>query len=664
MNTLLHRLPLVYKFVLALVLPLLATAYFGLAGILERMDTMRAATGPQATTALAQQAAALLHELQRERGYSSGHVVTKDGRIRPKLDAQRVLVDKQREQFTVFVNQADPDLIGSALLEQARALLPYFAETVGMRNEINERKISSYDVVRRYTELISELIKLIDTATGFGSSDAGVRTPAVYNVLIRLKETAGIERAVITAALNADTIYAEVYERLAALEADERTYYKMVELVGESAVRERLAEAYSSGELQRRISEIRSAITLHGDVKSIDPFEWFDLKSRQIGLVKEVEDEMTNALIARAGEMHAEARAALISYLAVVVLSAVLASIATILIARSILSPLARTLRVLGSDQNNLTRRLDVPGSDEFSRLNRAFNDSLASTEQLVSSIRRTAQSVGIASREIAQGNDDLASRTEQQSTALVEIASSLEEITATVRNTADHARSAQAVSSEVAAQADEATRVSTAARAAMQRIHEANQRVTSIVAAIDSIAFQTNLLALNASVEAARAGEHGRGFAVVAAEVRKLSSRSANEAEQIRNLVADNVASINEGQKLVATTGETLEAIAVRVKQMATQIAEISTAADEQSAGIGQINQAVSQLEQMIQQNAALVEETAAASQSLDDQVADMSDEIDRFKVSDEISAHHPAAADTETYAAGQKLLLSGATA
>src|SRR5690606_18354935 len=124
----------------------------------------------------------------------------------------------------------------------------------------------------------------------------------------------------------------------------------------------------------------------------------------------------------------------------------------------------------------------------------------------------------------------------------LEETASSMEEMTATVRQNADNAQTANKLATAAKARAEAGGEVVRNAVQAMSEINAASRKIADIIGVIDEIAFQTNLLALNAAVEAARAGEQGRGFSVVASEVRNLAQRSATAAREIKQLIEDNM--------------------------------------------------------------------------------------------------------------------------
>ncbi|WP_404375424.1 methyl-accepting chemotaxis protein [Vreelandella aquamarina] len=282
----------------------------------------------------------------------------------------------------------------------------------------------------------------------------------------------------------------------------------------------------------------------------------------------------------------------------------------------------------------DLSMRLALERNDEVGQAAQAFNRMMDTFEGMVAQIRESAESIATSSRQIAAGNENLSQRTDQQAASLAETASSLEQITATVKQTADYADQAKGASGSVDERARSAGDVAKRTTAAMSDIRQASEKITSIIKAIDDIAFQTNLLALNASVEAARAGEQGRGFAVVAQEVRKLAGRSAEEAAQIRHLVDDSVQKVSEGEQLVTASSHHLQDIINSLAEVTRYVTEIADATKEQSTGIEQINRAISQLDQVTHQNARLVQDAASASHTLDERASDMQTLVSRFNV------------------------------
>ena len=327
-------------------------------------------------------------------------------------------------------------------------------------------------------------------------------------------------------------------------------------------------------------------------------------------------------------------RATILSY-SLMLLGAVVAVAAGVLVSRSITRPLdaavAAARSVAGGD---LRTTISVKSDDETGQLLQALKDMSASLQRIVLQVRGGAETIAVASDEIAQGNLDLSARTERQAGALEETASSMEELTSTVRQNADNATQASTLAVSACDVAARGGQVVQQVVGTMAAISDSSRRITDIIGVIDAIAFQTNILALNAAVEAARAGEQGRGFAVVASEVRTLAQRSATAAKEIKQLIGESAARVDDGNRLVGEAGATMGEIVDSVRRVMDIIGEISAAGREQSMGIAQVNQAVTEMDGATQQNAALVEQAAAAAQSLREQTVALNRVVSVFKV------------------------------
>jgi len=370
-------------------------------------------------------------------------------------------------------------------------------------------------------------------------------------------------------------------------------------------------------------------------VKEIRPAQkkWLDALD-QLGAV---EDKLN-------GQTQSDAEAAFASarnfMLVLLVLAVAMGIVAATVITRGLLKQLGGepdyTAKIAGSiAEGDLSIAIDTQSTDSGSLLSemKQMRNSLV---DIVSQVRRGTHTISTASHEIAAGNVDLSSRTELQASSLEKTASAMEELTSTVKQNADNAREANHLAATASDVARKGGDVVSQVVGTMGEINSSASKIADIIGVIDGIAFQTNILALNAAVEAARAGEQGRGFAVVASEVRNLAQRSAAAAKEIKQLIGDSVEKIGRGSKLVGQAGETMDEVVASVKRVTDIMSDIASASAEQSAGIEQVNLSIIEMDGMTQQNAALVEQAAAASQSLQDQAAELQRVVSIFKLAE----------------------------
>jgi methyl-accepting chemotaxis protein len=572
------------KLAVLVIIPMLGLGYFAISESWNRLVAYRNASEVGELVEVSVAASALVHEVQKERGMTAGFVGSQGERFAAELPVQQRLTDQSLQALRTRLERFDVDAHDASIRTSLDAALARVGELAGWRQRARALGADAAGVIGEYTAANGLFLDLIGRMASVSQDPRIARLMVGYINLLRTKERAGIERALLTNAFAADTFqgHAALYRDFVTQVGAQAAHATVFLIQATDEERRVFEEQMSKPEVREAEALRQTALEGLGAASlGVDPKHWFGLQTQKIDQLLQVEQKVAQDLLALAGQRAGQAVRAL----------GMMAGIALLLIGVTI---------VFGY---LLARGIVRSVTEIGTRLNSA------------------AQQILDASQQVAGSSQSLAEGSSEQAAGLEETTSTLEEIASMTRRNADHTVHVE----RTAEQAQDNTRRGEQAMEHMveriNAIKESSDKTARIIKTIDEIAFQTNLLALNAAVEAARAGDAGRGFAVVAEEVRNLALRSAQAAKDTSTLIEESQERAEQGVSASGEVQSLLREILQAVETVNGVVKEVAAASQEQLRGVEQITTAMTQMDQVTQANAANAEENAAASEELSSQ-------------------------------------------
>ncbi len=607
------------KIFILLFFPLLGFLGIGLNAIVSSLSTNNEMEQLSKYTKLSSVYSELVHELQKERGMTAGFLGSKGVKFAYKLPSQRQNTSSISDKRLTYwqSNQFDN--------KQVQQLNDTINQRLNMldqiRSNVDNLSIPISDALAFYTKT-NELLLSVSTIISTISTDANItkETVAYYNFL-QGKERAGIERAVLTGTFASGKFNSGVYQKFIRFLSEQNTYFYSFNAFASNENKSYFSQKQNAPSIKEVIKLRKIAIdNATSDKLNVDASFWFEQATKRIGVLKNIEDKLTNSLLILTKETQNNAFNSLIYYVISSLAILLLVALFSFYIMKELHNQVADLTSVMSkvSDGNDLTVRAKFTGKSELGLISTALNLTLEKFSGAMSEISTSSTMLAAASEETSQTCEHNSRSLVEQQDEITLIATAIEELSATVKEVAGNTQLAADSAKEADEQAQGGAGVVQESYHSIERLaeeinnlalritslHESSNNITSVVDVIKSVAEQTNLLALNAAIEAARAGEQGRGFAVVADEVRTLAQRTQQSTSEIEGFISALQADANSAYSVIEKS-----------QKMAENAVENSKNVEQT---LGAITHSISTIFSMTEQVAVAVEEQAMVTQDV----------------------------------------------
>ncbi|MGI5491887.1 nitrate- and nitrite sensing domain-containing protein [Microtetraspora malaysiensis] len=345
---------------------------------------------------------ALTHELQLERDMSIRYVALdrRRGAFLSPVRRQQGAVDTAVEQVRVKM-QAATDAFGGIGRQDVVRARGRLGEMPALRETVLESELPPLPAITKYSILISDLLRLYDTAAeGVVDEDLNASIKALGS-LVRAKEEVSKQRALLAVGLARQQLDPAELDAFTAARAGQESELAAFFAEASTAQRQFYSDTVTGQKIdraaflaERALSMAKSGRLIRALDRGSDEQRWFDAASFQTDSMRKVGEALTDTIIAKSTTLEQEARSGAVSNIVLVIGLLLVVVLITTVMARSLVRPLRRlraeALEIAGQRLPETVQRLresenadgppavqplGVASADEVGEVARAFDE-------------------------------------------------------------------------------------------------------------------------------------------------------------------------------------------------------------------------------------------------------------------------------------------------
>jgi len=217
---------------------------------------------------LSEKIAALVHELQKERGATAGYLGSHGKKFKNTLNIQRKATNQKIECLNEYIHKLNIKEVDEDVDNHLNKALNQLNNLKTIRNKVDTLSISTKKAINYYTSLNRKFLETISSVNQLSTFSDLTKQLTAYMALLEMKERMGIERAIGTGAISRGYFKPGELARFAVLVSEQNTF-KTTFLNNASKKELSYYQKTMNNPVVKRISAIESILLNDNTKKSI-----------------------------------------------------------------------------------------------------------------------------------------------------------------------------------------------------------------------------------------------------------------------------------------------------------------------------------------------------------------------------------------------------------